>query len=152
MPALAEPSKDGATAPMTESLIREAWPSLMISPVTASLARRMQKSIILAPLGWLMLIPSFTKRLIGWMPGFSSMSVRYRLTNQRLATFSGFPPKLTKDVALNRIKDVKIVPHENSEFYVAGDLVILGANGETIFNLPATPEPESFRNSILQAA
>jgi hypothetical protein len=137
---------------MAELLIREVWPSVSASPNAATMGRTLQKSIFFAPFGWLAIAPVFAKRLMGWLPGLGGMSQRYRLTNRRLLVCSGFPPKPVREVALDQIKDVRIVPDENSQFYVAANIDIIGHSGQVILSLAGVPEPESFKHSVLDAA
>ena len=86
------------------------------------------------------------------LPGLSGLATRYRLTNRRLMTCKGMKPVPDKEVPLDRIKDVKLVTDANSEFFVAGTLEVIDANGQTVLSLPGVPEPESVRHAILQAA
>ena len=53
---------------------------------------------------------------------------------------------------LERIKDVKLITDANSEFFVAGTLEVIDDAGVAVLSLPGVPEPESVRQSILQAA
>ena len=141
----------GVASSRSEALIREIWPSVTTSPAAAGLAKRLQRSIFLAPIGWLVLAPVWGAHLLGFLPGLGRLAVRYRLTNKRLAVCTGFPPKVSREVSLDRIHNVKLITEDETGFYLAATLEMLDDKGATIFTLPGVPEPESVRNSIMQA-
>src|SRR2546430_14838021 len=69
----------GVVAPQFgEAVIRETWPSVAATPTVAKLGAALQKSIILAPLGWLLLAPFYFKKVLPFI------GERYTLTNRRL--------------------------------------------------------------------
>ena len=70
-----------------EAMIREAWPSVASGSGLATLAEKLMKSIVLAPLGWLLLAPLFGKKLMPFL------CKRYTLTNRRLMVRRGIKPK-----------------------------------------------------------
>jgi hypothetical protein len=156
MPIMAEPQPhdySGVASPqLGESNIRTVWPSVAAHPGAASLARACYRSIIFAPIGWLVLAPIYFKKLLAVMPGLSGLATRYRLTNRRLMICKGFQATPVQEVPLDRIKDVKLVTDANSDFFVAGTLEVLDANGQTVLTLPGVPEAESIQHMILQAA
>jgi hypothetical protein len=156
MPALADPHDRAATEvaspQLREAIIRDVWPSVAAHPGPASLARACYRTIVLAPIGWFVLAPFYFAKLLAIVPGLSGLATRYRLTNRRLMICKGLRPVPDKEVPLDRIKDVKLVTDANSEFFVAGRLDVLDANGQTVLSLPGVPEAESVRNAILQAA
>ena len=47
---------------------------------------------------------------------------------------------------------MKLVTDANSEFFVAGRLDVIDADGKMVLSLPGVPEAESVRLAILQAA
>ena len=141
-----------ASPQLREAIIRDVWPSVAAHAGPAGLARATYKTIILAPLGWLILAPFYFAKLLAILPGLSGLATRYRLTNRRLMVCKGLRPVADKEVPLDRIKDVKLVTDANSEFFVAGMLEVLDANGQVLLSLPGVPEPESVRQAILQAA
>ncbi|HEY1380154.1 MAG TPA: PH domain-containing protein [Gemmataceae bacterium] len=147
MPTLADPHEQavtGVTPPqLGEAIIREVLPSVAAHPGPAGLARACYRTIILAPLGWLVLAPFYFAKPLGR---------RYRLTNRRLMVCKGLKATPDQDVPLDRIKDVKLVTDANSEFFLAGTLEVLDTDGKTVLSLPGVPEPESVRHAILQAA
>jgi hypothetical protein len=160
MPALAD-QRDQAVTGMTppqlrEAIIRDVWPSVAAHPGPAGLARACYRSIVLAPIGWLVLAPLYFQKLLAamsWLvPPLSGLATRYRLTNRRLMICKGMKPVPDKEVPLERIKDVKLVTDANSEFYGSGTLEVLDDAGQTVLTLPGVAEAESVRQSILQAA
>jgi hypothetical protein len=138
-----------------EAVIREAFPSLTAYPAVASVGRRLILSFVGAPLGWgLMLVPYFLKVA----PLFA---VRYSLTNRRLMVLKGWQQtaiphmrsstvKPAGEVALADIDEVRIQKDANSEFFRAGTLEIV-SKGNVVLTLPGVPEPESFRQSVINA-
>lgn len=141
-----------ASPQLREAIIRDVWPSVAAHPGPAGLARATYRTIVLAPLGWLILAPFYFAKLLAIVPGLSGLATRYRLTNRRLMICKGLRPVADKEVPLDRIKDVKLVTDGNSEFFLSGTLQVLDANGQVQLSLPGVPEPESVRHAILQAA
>lgn len=134
-----------------EAMIRDAWPSMAAGAAGAT-ARKFYQSWIFAPIGWLILVPSFLMRLAGFVvPGFQGWVTRYRLTNRRLMLCTGYQAKCTKEVPLNKIKDVRLRDDEGSRYYFVGDLDVIGDNNEVLMTVASIREPESFRQAILQA-
>jgi hypothetical protein len=156
MPIMAEPQPhdfSGVASPQQgEANIRTVWPSVAAYPGPASLARASYRTIIFAPIGWLVLAPLYFKKLLAVLPGMSGLATRYRLTNRRLMICKGFNGTPVKEVPLDQIKDVKLVTDANSDFFVAGTLEVIDANGQTVLSLPGVPEAESVQHAILQAA
>lgn len=155
MTAVAEPLSQGNPATISsdlgESLIRDIWPSVAAHPGPASLARACYRTTILAPIGWLILAPIYFQKLLAVLPGMSGMATRYRLTNRRLMICKGMRAAPEKEVRLDQIQDVRLTTDANSEFFIAGNLDIVGKSGQTILTLPGVPEAESVRHAILQA-
>ncbi len=128
-----------------EALIREAWPTVLeASSGLAGLARTLIKTVVLAPLGWLLLLPLFGKRLL---PGLSK---RYTLTNRRLMVQRGLRPTPAQEVALADIDEVRLVPDSFDPFYLSGTLEVL-SKGQVALTLPGVPEPEGFRHAVVNA-
>lgn len=155
MPVMADPhASPGASVPssqMDEAIIRTVWPSVAAHPGPASLARACYRTIILAPLGWIVLAPIYFQKLLAVAPGLSGLATRYRLTNRRLMVVKGFKGAPVKEVPLDQIKDVKLVTDSNSEFFVAGTLDVIDTNGQTVMSLLGVPEAESVQHAIMQA-
>jgi hypothetical protein len=156
MTALADQRDQAVTgvAPpqLSEAVIREVWPSVAAYPGAASFARFTYRTIVLAPIGWLVLAPIYFKKLLGIVPGLSGLAVRYRLTNRRLMICNGLKPVADKEVALDQIKDVRLFKDDNSDFFVAGTLEVTDHADNVVLTLPGVAEAESVRYSILQAA
>jgi hypothetical protein len=141
---------------LAEALIRETWPSVRAgSKGGAALAASLTRTIILAPVAWLLILgPLFTLRLLPFV------CRRYTLTNRRLMIRHGLKPKPAigqnappvpgKEIALGDIDDVRIVPDSLDSFYHAADIEII-SQGKTAMTLVAVPEPESFRQAIINA-
>jgi hypothetical protein len=135
----------GVTAPETgEAIIRQVWPSVARFPPVAGLGRILTRSIIGAPVAWLMMAPFYFVKIL---PG---VATRYTLTNRRLMIQRGLMPKATKELELAAIQGVRVKRDGNSDFYRAGDLEILSQN-QVVLILPGVPEPESFRHAIVNA-
>src|SRR5262249_50896223 len=127
-----------------ESLIREVWPSVAAHPGPAGLGRVLTRSIIGAPLAWLLLAPFYFGKILPFL------AKRYTLTNRRLMIRRGLKPQTAQEVPLEKIDDVRLVRDDNSTFYRAGTVEVI-CNGATALTLPGVPEPESFRHSIIDA-
>jgi hypothetical protein len=128
-----------------EALIRETWPSVRaMNGGIAGLAAKLMRSIILAPLGWLLLAPLFAHR---FRPFFCR---RYTLTNRRLMIRRGIKPSPVQEIPLMEIEDVRLVPGTLDSFYHAADLEVI-SKGQPAMKLPGVPEPESFRHAIINA-
>lgn len=128
-----------------EAKIREAWPSVAQSSGIASLGRALTRTIILAPLGWLMMSAVYFGKLAPFV------AKRYRLTNRRLMIAKGLQGTPGQEVALADIEDVRVVTDGNSDFFRAGTLEIIGKGGQVVMTLAGVPEPDSFRHAILNA-
>jgi hypothetical protein len=134
---------------VAEARIREVWPSVVAyMPGLCNLAARLMKMVYLAPItwpvGWLILGFVFGRKLSPFI------CRRYTLTNRRLMIQHGLRPSPVQDVALAEIDDVRLVPETLNAFYRAGDLEVL-SKGQVRMRLAGVREPESFRQSILNA-
>lgn len=135
----------GVVAPeMAEAWIRVAWPSVASSPAIASMGRRLTRTIILAPLAWLMMSLVFFAKV---MP-FTAR--RYLLTNRRLMVQRGWRLKVSQEAPLSQIDEVRLVTDENTPFFRAATLEIVH-DGKVVLSLPGVPDPDSFRQAILNA-
>jgi hypothetical protein len=136
----------GLTPPQVrEAMIREVWPSVAAYAGPASLGRALIRSIVAAPLGWLVLLPFYFKKILPFL------AQRYTLTNRRVMIRRGLRPRASHEVALSEIDQVNLKTDHNSGFYRAGTLELVSA-GRVLMTLPGVPEPESFRQSILNAS
>jgi hypothetical protein len=128
-----------------EAMIREAWPTIRgVQSGVAALGARLIQTIFLAPLGWM---------LNGLLLGkkFAPMICqRYTLTNRRLMIRRGWKPAPVQEIALTDIDDVQLVADSYDAFYRSGDLEVTSA-GKVVLKLAGVPEPESFRQAIINA-
>jgi len=129
---------------LDEAVIRVVWPSVATVPAIAGLGRSLIRSIVLAPLGWLLLAPFYFRKIL---PGLAR---RYTLTNRRLMIQKGLRRKPIEEVALIDIDDVRIQEDSNSPFFRAATLEIV-AKDRVVMTLPGVPGPESFRHAIRNA-
>jgi hypothetical protein len=127
-----------------EAKIREVWPSVTAHPGVARLGQTLTRTIIGAPLAWLLMAPFYFLKIL---PGLAR---RYTLTNQRLMIRRGMKAQPTHEVPLDAIDDVRLRTEGTSAFFRAGDLDIV-SQGKVVLTLQGVPEPESFRHSIMQA-
>src|SRR5262249_21017869 len=134
----------GVVAPqLGEALIREAWPSVAATPA-AALGRTLTRTIVLAPLAWLLMAPFYFFKILPFL------AKRYTLTNRRLMIQRGLKPAPTVEVKLEEIDDVKLVTDANSQFFRAGNLEIV-CNGRVAMTLAGVPEADSFRQAIINS-
>jgi hypothetical protein len=129
---------------LAEARIREAWPSVASAPGIASLGRMLTGTIVLAPLGWLVMSAVYFGKLLPFM------ARRYTLTNRRIMIRRGLKGTPGQEVALADIDDVRVVTDANSTFFRSGTLEII-SKGQVALTLRGMPEPESFRHAILNA-
>lgn len=136
----------GVIPPETaEARIREVWPSVARAKGIAALGKGLTRTIILAPLGWLIMSAVYFGKLL------PLAMTRYTLTNRRLMIRKGWSGVPKQEVALAQIDDVRLVPDSIDDFFRAADLEII-SQGKVVLALPGVPDPESFRHIILQAA
>jgi hypothetical protein len=129
---------------LDEAVIRVAWPSVAAFPAAASLGRTLMRTIVLAPLGWVLLAPLYFSKVI---PGLAR---RYVLTNRRLMFQRGLRYLPAQEVPLADIEEVRIQEDANSPFYRAANLEML-SKGAIRMTLYGVPGPQAFRRAILNA-
>lgn len=127
-----------------EAKIRESWPSVAASPAIAGLGQALTRTIILAPLAWMIMALVYFGKVL---PLFAR---RYTLTNRRLMIRRGWKGKVSHEVALADIDEVRVQSDVNSRFFRAGTLEII-SKGQVVMILAGVPEPDSFREAILNA-
>jgi len=127
-----------------EAKVREAWPSVARFPALAALGQTLTRTIILAPLAWLVMSLAYFGKLLP----FSAM--RYRLTNRRLMIMRGWYLKPSDEILLANIEGVRLVPESVDHFFRCGNLEIL-SEGKVAFTLVAVPSPEAFHHAIINA-
>jgi hypothetical protein len=133
----------GVTPPATaEAKIREAWPSVARASGIASVGKALTRTIVLAPLAWLIMSLVYFGKLV---PFFMT---RYTLTNRRLMIRKGWKGTPTQEVPLAQIDEVRLITDANSDFFRAANLEIV-SQGKVVLTLPGVPDPESFRHAIL---
>jgi hypothetical protein len=134
----------GLTPPQrAEAMVREVWPSVVQAQSgLAALGQTLIKSIILAPLGWLLLAPLYFKKILPFL------STRYTLTNRRLMIQRGLKPAPVTEVALADIDDVRVAKDSHNAFYKASTLEVLSKD-RVVLTLTGVPEADSFRETIL---
>lgn len=145
MTALPPQPVTGLTPPqLAEARIREVWPSVASAPAIAGLGRMLTHTYILAPLGWLIMSLVYFGKILPFLMR------RYRLTNRRVMIRKGWSGTSAGEVELKDIDDVRLTTDANSAFFRAGNLEILNG-GKPVLTLTGIPEPESFRQLILNA-
>jgi hypothetical protein len=127
-----------------ETTIRVVWPSVATAPAVASLGRALMRTIVLAPLAWLLLAPFYFKKIL---PG---LACRYTLTNRRLMIQKGWKRKPSQEIALTAIDDVRLQPDSYDSFYRTANLEVI-SKGQVAMTLFAVPNAESFRHAIVNA-
>ena len=128
-----------------EARIREAFPAFPgVAAAPAGLAKMLVRSVVLAPLGWLIQAPLFALKFAPFL------SKRYTLTNRRLMVRRGWKPQMAQEVPLTEIDDVRIGPGGVDPFYLCGELEVL-ARGQVVLRLAGVPEPEGFRQAVVNA-
>jgi hypothetical protein len=145
-PAKPRQAVAGLMAPQTgEALIREEFPTIVaVAGGLCRLCERLMKTIVLAPLAWLLLAPVFLLRIAPFV------CKRYTLTNRRLIIRRGITARPGPEVPLAEIDDVRLVEASKEAFYNSADLDIY--SGDRVkMTLKGVPEPESFRHAILNA-
>jgi hypothetical protein len=129
---------------LAEARMREAFPSVARFPGVASLGRVLTRTIILAPLAWMVMgFFYFLKVLPIGM-------TRYTLTNRRLMVRKGWGGKVAQEVPLADVDDVRVITDGNSSFFRAGTVEIV-RQGQMVLSLPGVPEPDAFRHAIINA-
>src|SRR4051812_20197900 len=109
----------GVVPPQTrEALIREVWPSVAAFPGPAALAQKLMRSLIGAPLAWMMMVPLYMYKVVP----LGRLAIRYTLTNRRVMIRRGMRPEASQQVALADIDDVRLLRDANSEFFRSGTL------------------------------
>jgi Bacterial PH domain len=127
-----------------EAVIRTVWPTVAVFSAAASAGRVLTKTIVLAPLAWLLLAGPFFLRVLPFI------ARPYTLTNRRLMIQKGTRLFPKHEIPLADIDDVQLVEDSNSFFYRSANLEII-SKGHVAMTLRAVPSAESFRQAILNA-
>jgi hypothetical protein len=145
MPNMLQQAVAGVSPPqVAEAKVREVWPSVAAAPGLASLGRALTRTIILAPLGWLLMSAKYFGKLL---PGVAR---RYTVTNRRVMIRRGLKGTPGPEVPLADIDEVRVVKDANSDFFRAANVEIV-SKGKVALTLPGVPEPELFRQAVLNA-
>lgn len=136
----------GLVPPQTaEANLRTAWPAVTdASAGAAGFGRSLIQTKLLAPLAWLLLAPLYFKKILPFL------AKRYTLTNRRLIIQRGLKPKPSQEVKLEDIDDIRLVESTFSAFYRAATLEVI-SGGKVVLTLGGVPDPETFRQSVLNA-
>jgi hypothetical protein len=129
---------------LDEAVIRVAWPSVAAFPAVAGLGRVLTRTIVGAPLAWLLMAPFYFRKVLPFL------ARRYTLTNRRLMIQAGLKPTPAEEVPLAEIDEVRIVEDSNSGFYRAATLEIL-SQGKVVLRLPGVPGYQAFRYAVINA-
>src|SRR5207253_4164706 len=97
-----------------EAKIRESWPSVASAPAIAGLGRALTRTIILAPLAWLVMSVVYFGKLLPFA------AARYTLTNRRLMIRRGWKATPSHEIALAKIDEVRVVNEAHADFFRAG--------------------------------
>ena len=124
--------------------IREIWPSVARMPAIANLGKFLTKTIVLAPLGWLIMSVAYFGKVL------PILAVRYRLTDKRIMILRGWKGSISQQVPLTEIDDVQLDPASIDQFFRSADLKII-KDGNVAMTLTAVPDAASFRHMILDA-
>ncbi|MGF1578385.1 MAG: PH domain-containing protein [Gemmataceae bacterium] len=130
-----------------EAVIREKWPMCVVRyPGIGTIGRVLTQTMILAPIGWLLMAPCFLLKIAPWFMR------RYTLTNKRVRIRKGWAGTSSEndEVLLESIDDIVVKTDPNSDYWRTATLEII-SNGMVKLSLPGTPEPESFKHAILNA-
>jgi hypothetical protein len=127
-----------------EARIREAFPSVASAPAVAGLGRALTATVVLAPLGWLVMSAVYFGKLLPFV------GRRYTLTNRRIMIRTVWKGAALKEVALADVDDVRVVTDANSDFFRAANLEIV-SKGQVALTLPGVPEPEGFKHAIINS-
>lgn len=142
----------GVVAPQQqEAMIREVWATAATSGGATAMARKLIGTIVLAPLGWLVMAPFWAMRFLGFLPGLSFLTTKYTLTNRRLMIRKGMKARPAQELPLDQIGDVRIIHDSNTDFYGTADIEVRRKDGGVAFTMSGVGEPESFRQAILQS-
>ena len=129
---------------ISEAVIRVAWPSVAAWPAVATLGRILTRTIIGAPLAWLIMAPIYFCKVLPFL------GKRYTVTNRRVMIQRGLTAAPGAAVELSAIDDVRLQRDANSEFFRAATVEII-SDGKVALTLPGVKEADSFRQTLLNA-
>ena len=124
--------------------IRLVWPTVARMPTIARIGKMLNNSIVFAPLGWLLMSGAYFGKLLPFI------GIRYQLTDKNLLIQRGWAQKVSQQIALTDIDDVKLDPASIDQFFRSADVQI-HSGGKVAMTLTAVPDAESFRHAIVNA-
>ncbi len=124
--------------------IRLVWPTVARMPAVANIGKMLTNTIVLAPLGWLIMAGAYFGKLLPFI------GIRYQLTDKQVLIQRGWAQKVSESIALADIDDVKLDPATVDQFFRSADLQI-HSGGKVAMTLTAVPDAESFRHAIVNA-
>jgi hypothetical protein len=127
-----------------ERRIREVWPTVARAPAIAGIGKMLNNTILLAPLGWLIMSVVYFGKVLPFI------SIRYRLTDKKIAIVRGWSGSVSQAIALHDIDDVRLDPSSVDQFFRSADLQVI-SGGKVEMTLTAVPDAESFRHMILDS-
>jgi uncharacterized membrane protein YdbT with pleckstrin-like domain len=124
--------------------IRLTWPTVARVPMIAGLGKMLTRTIILAPLAWLVMGLFYFSKV------FPIVGIRYQLTDKKVMIQRGWKGAISQAISLDDIDDVQVDPATIDQFFRSADLLIT-SGGKTEMTLTAVPDAEAFRHAILSA-
>ena len=124
--------------------IREIWPTVARVPAIANLGKFLNNTIVLAPLGWLLMSGLYFSKIL------PIVAMRYRLTDKRIMILRGWKGRISQQVPLTDIDDVILDAASIDQFFRSANLEIIH-DGKVLMTLVAVPDAESFRHAILDS-
>ena len=135
----------GLTTPQfSEARLRIVWPSVSANFAFASLGKTLTRTIILAPIGWLVMAWAYFSKVL------PIVGRRYLLTNRRVVIQKGWSHRAGGEVPLAQIDEIRVVTDSNSAFFRSATVEIIH-EGKIALTLPGVREPEAFRQAVLNA-
>lgn len=122
--------------------VRLVWPTVARMPAIANVGKMLTNTIVLAPLGWLIMAGAYFGKLL------PIIGVRYQLTDKQIMIQKGWIGTVSESVALADIDDVKLDPASIDQFFRSADIQIF-SGGKVAMTLTAVPDAESFRQAIM---
>jgi hypothetical protein len=135
-----------------EQLVMEIWPSISAYGLGRLVGRLFSVPGRIGPVR----LTFFMGLLIFWIPLIlyfwpGRLFRRYVLTNRRLLEKRGPSGRVTKEVALESIGDVRCVVRPGQKYFLAADLEVVAEDGSVLATFPGVPSAEPFRRAILRA-
>ena len=128
-----------------EVIIREWRPTVLDGfPALAVLGQKLTRTVVLAPLAWLLLAPLFLCKFLPFL------CKRYTLTNRALKIQRGLRPYPSQTLPLEHIDAVQVDGASYNTFYRSASVEILTGQ-VVVMRLTGVPAPESFRHAVMNA-